>query len=44
MSIASESSFYRVLREPEQLARRGKARAPTCQCPAPLQPTEPSRV
>jgi transposase InsO family protein len=35
--IASESSFYRVLREANQLARRGKARPPARQRPMPLQ-------
>jgi len=35
--IASESSFYRVLRDAGQLARRGKAKAPTRQRPMPLQ-------
>ncbi len=35
--IASESSFYRVLREADQLAHRGKAKPPTRQRPAPLQ-------
>lgn len=35
--LASESSFYRVLREADQLARRGKAKPPTRQRPLPLQ-------
>jgi transposase InsO family protein len=35
--IASESSFYRVLREANQLAHRGKAKAPRHNRPAPLQ-------
>jgi transposase InsO family protein len=35
--IASESSFYRVLREADQLARRGKAKPPTRRRPTPLQ-------
>ncbi len=35
--IASESSFYRILREADQLARRGKAKPPTRQRPMPLQ-------
>ncbi len=35
--IASESSFYRVLRETDQLAHRGKAKAPRHHRPAPLQ-------
>ena len=35
--IASESSFYRVLREANQLAHRGKARPPRRYRPTPLQ-------
>jgi transposase InsO family protein len=35
--IASESSFYRVLREADQLAHRGRAKAPRHHRPAPLQ-------
>ena len=35
--IASESSFYRVLKEAGQLAHRGKAKAPRNQRPTPLQ-------
>jgi putative transposase len=35
--IASESSFYRVLREAGQLAHRGKAKAPKRRRPTPLQ-------
>ena len=35
--VASESSFYRVLREADQLSHRGKARAPTHHRPLPLQ-------
>ena len=35
--IASESSFYRVLREANQLAHRGKAKPPTRRRPQPLQ-------
>ena len=35
--IASESSFYRVLREADQLAHRGKAKPSTRQRPKPLQ-------
>ncbi len=42
--IASESSFYRVLREAGQLAHRGKAKAPTRQRPAPLQATAPNQL
>ena len=35
--FASESSFYRILREADQLARRGKAKPPTRRRPTPLQ-------
>jgi putative transposase len=42
--IASESSFYRVLREANQLAHRGKAKAPTRQRPAALQATGPNQL
>ena len=42
--IASESSFYRVLRQANQLAHRGKARAPTHQRPLPLEATAPNQV
>lgn len=35
--IASESSFYRVLRDADQLAHRGKAKAPKRHRPTPLQ-------
>ena len=42
--IASESSFYRVLREADQLARRGKAKAPTRQRPRPLQASAPNQL
>ena len=35
--LASESSFYRVLREADQLAHRGKAKAPRHHRPTPLQ-------
>jgi len=42
--IASESSFYRVLREADQLARRGKAKPPTRQRPRPLQASAPNQL
>ena len=42
--IASESSFYRVLREADQLARRGKAKPPTRQRPMPLQASAPNQL
>ena len=35
--VASESSFYRVLRSEKQLANRGRAKAPTHKRPEPLQ-------
>ena len=37
--VASESSFYRVLRSAEQLSPRGRAKAPTHKRPEPLQAT-----
>ncbi len=42
--IASESSFYRVLREADQLARRGKAKPPTRRRPMPLQANAPNQL
>lgn len=42
--IASESSFYRVLREDNQLAHRGKAKAPRHQRPMPLQASAPNQL
>ena len=42
--IASESSFYRVLHEADQLARRGKAKPPTRQRPMPLQASAPNQL
>ena len=42
--IASESSFYRVLREADQLARRGKAKPPVRRRPAPLQASAPNQL
>ena len=42
--IASESSFYRVLREADQMAHRGKAKPPTRQRPQPLLATEPNQL
>jgi transposase InsO family protein len=42
--IASESSFYRVLREANQLARRGKAKPPSRQRPTPLQADAPNQI
>jgi transposase len=42
--IASESSFYRVLREADQLARRGKAKPPARQRPMPLQASAPNQL
>jgi transposase InsO family protein len=42
--IASESTFYRVLREADQLAHRGKAKPPTRKRPAPLQANAPNQL
>ena len=42
--IASESTFYRVLREAEQLTPRGKSRAPTHRRPEPFQATAPNQL
>lgn len=42
--IASESSFYRVLREADQLARRSRAKPPTRQRPTPLQASAPNQL
>jgi putative transposase len=42
--IASESSFYRVLRAADQLTRRGKAKPPSRQRPQPLQASAPNQL
>ena len=42
--LASESSFYRVLREAKQLAHRGKVKAPTKRRPEPLKATGSNQV
>ena len=42
--IASESTFYRVLREAQQLAHRGKAKPPTRKRPDPLQADAPNKL
>lgn len=42
--IASESSFYRILREADQVAKRGKAKPPSRQRPAPLQASAPNQL
>ncbi len=42
--IASESSFYRVLRETDQLAHRGKTKPPVRKRPAPLQASAPNQL
>ena len=42
--IASESSFYRVLREADQLAHRSKAKPPTKQRPQPLWASGPNQL
>lgn len=42
--VASESSFYRVLREEEQLVHRGRAKAPTSRPPPQLVAQAPNQV
>ncbi len=42
--IASESTFYRLLRESKQLTRRGKAKPPTRNRPEPLQADAPNQL
>ena len=42
--IASESSFYRILREENQLAHRGKAKAPSHSRPQSLEATAPNQL
>jgi transposase InsO family protein len=42
--IASESTFYRVLREADQMAHRGRAKAPTSRPPAERRATGPLQV
>ena len=42
--IASESTFYRVLKAEKQLAHRGKAKAPSHSRPQPLVATGPNQV
>jgi len=42
--LASESTFYRVLRAADQLARRGKPKAPARARPQPLVATGPNQV
>lgn len=42
--LASESTFYRVLREQSQVARRGRAKAPTHSRPQPLEATAPNQI
>jgi putative transposase len=42
--LASESSFYRVLREEKQLAHRGRAKAPTHSRPPELVATAPNQL
>ena len=42
--ISSESSFYGVLREADQLAHRGKAKPPTHQRPEALQASAPNQL
>jgi len=42
--LASESSFYRVLRDQNQLTRRGRAKAPSHSRPQPLEATAPNQL
>jgi transposase-like protein len=42
--IASESSFYRILREADQLAHRGRAKPPARRRPLPLQASAPNQL
>jgi len=42
--VASESTFYRVLREEEQMAHRGRAKAPTSKPPSEQRATGPAQV
>ncbi len=42
--VASESTFYRVLREEKLMAHRGRAKAPTSQPPAEHRATGPGQV
>jgi transposase InsO family protein len=42
--LASESSFYRILREEKQLSHRGRAKAPTHKRPEPLLATKPNQL
>jgi len=42
--LASEATFYRVLRDEQQLAHRGKARVPSYRRPQPLVATGPNQV
>ena len=42
--VASESSFYRVLRDADQLAHRGKAKAPSRKRPEPIAATGPNQL
>lgn len=42
--IASESSFYRVLRAEKQMAHRGRAKAPTSRAPPQLRATGPNQL
>lgn len=42
--VASESTFYRVLREEKQLAHRGRAKAPNSQRPSEKKATGPGQV
>jgi len=42
--VASESSFYRVLRDADQLAHRGKSKAPSRKRPEPIEATDANQL
>lgn len=42
--LASESTFYRILREEKQLANRGRSKAPKHKRPEPLQASGPNQL
>jgi len=42
--LASESTFYRLLRDADQLARRGKPKAPARVRPQPFEATAPNQL
>ena len=42
--LASESTFYRVLREENQLTHRGRSKAPRCKRPEELEASAPNQI